>query len=141
MVEVTEHGAMIKGGGGALTREKIVAAVAKKFVRIADASKQVGVLGKFPLPVEVIPMARSYVGRQMVKLGGRPVLRDGFTTDNGNLIIDVHGLSIVDPAATETAIRALVGVVTVGLFALRGADVILLGTETGVKTITVWRPA
>jgi len=86
-------------------------------------------------------MARSYVGRQMVKLGGRPVLRDGFTTDNGNLIIDVHGLSIVDPAATETAIRALVGVVTVGLFALRGADVILLGTETGVKTITVWWPA
>jgi ribose 5-phosphate isomerase A len=138
---VTEHGAMIKGGGGALTREKIVAAVAKKFVCIADASKQVGVLGKFPLPVEVIPMARSYIGRQMVKLGGRPVLRDGFTTDNGNLIIDVHGLSIVDPAATETAIRALVGVVTVGLFALRGADVILLGTETGVKTITVWRPA
>ena len=98
-------------------------------------------LGKFPLPVEVIPMARSYIGRQMVKLGGRPVLRDGFTTDNGNLIIDVHGLSIVDPAATGTAIRALVGVVTVGLFALRGADVILLGTETGVKTITVWRPA
>jgi ribose 5-phosphate isomerase A len=141
VVEVTEHGAMIKGGGGALTREKIVAAVAKKFVCIADASKQVGVLGKFPLPVEVIPMARSYIGRQMVKLGGRPVLRDGFTTDNGNLIIDVHGLSIVDPAATETAIRALVGVVTVGLFALRGADVILLGTETGVKTITVWRPA
>jgi ribose 5-phosphate isomerase A len=141
VVEVTEHGAMIKGGGGALTREKIVAAVAKKFVCIADASKQVGVLGKFPLPVEVIPMARSYIGRQMVKLGGRPVLRDGFTTDNGNLIIDVHGLWIVDPAATETAIRALVGVVTVGLFALRGADVILLGTETGVKTITVWRPA
>jgi len=141
VVEVTEHGAMIKGGGGALTREKIVAAVAKKFVCIADASKQVGVLGKFPLPVEVIPMARSYIGRQMVKLGGRPVLRDGFTTDNGNLIIDVHGLSIVDPAATETAIRALVGVVTVGLFALRGADVIPLGTETGVKTITVWRPA
>jgi len=141
VVEVTEHGAMIKGGGGALTREKIVAAVAKKFVCIADASKQVGVLGKFPLPVEVIPMACSYIGRQMVKLGGRPVLRDGFTTDNGNLIIDVHGLSIVDPAATETAIRALVGVVTVGLFALRGADVILLGTETGVKTITVWRPA
>ena len=132
---------MIKGGGGALTREKIVAAVATKFVCIADASKQVGVLGKFPLPVEVIPMARSYIGRQMVKLGGRPVLRDGFTTDSGNLIIDVHGLSIVDPAATGTAIRALVGVVTVGLFALRGADVILLGTETGVKTITVWRPA
>ena len=135
--EVTERGAMIKGGGGALTREKIVAAVAKKFVCIVDGSKRVDVLGKFPLPVEVIPMARSYIGREMVKLGGQPVLRDGFTTDNGNLIIDVHGLVILDPVAMEATIRALVGVVTVGLFAQRGADVILLGTDSGVKTIAV----
>jgi ribose 5-phosphate isomerase A len=135
--EVTAHGAMIKGGGGALTREKIVAAVARKFVCIVDASKQVDVLGKFPLPVEVIPMARSYIGRQMVKLGGQPILRDGFTTDNGNLIIDVHGLTILEPVAMEAKIRALAGVVTVGLFAQRGADVILLGTDGGVKTITL----
>ena len=121
----------------ARAREKIVAAVAKKFVCIVDASKRVDVLGKFPLPVEVIPMARSYIGREMVKLGGQPVLRDGFTTDNGNLIIDVHGLVILDPVAMETTIRALVGVVSVGLFAQRGADVILLGTDSGVKTIAV----
>ena len=133
--EVTEHGAMVKGGGGALTREKIVAAVASKFVCIADASKLVGVLGKFPLPVEVIPMARSYVARQLVLLGGQPAWRMGFTTDNGNAILDVHNLSIVDPVEMEAKIRAIVGVVTVGLFARRGADVILLGTDTGVRTI------
>ncbi|HET7031610.1 MAG TPA: ribose-5-phosphate isomerase RpiA [Casimicrobiaceae bacterium] len=133
--EVTEHGAMVKGGGGALTREKIVAAVASKFVCIADASKLVDVLGKFPLPVEVIPMARSYVARQLVLLGGQPAWRMGFTTDNGNAILDVHNLSIVDPIEMEAKIRAIVGVVTVGLFARRGADVILLGTDSGVRTI------
>ena len=133
--EVTEHGAMIKGGGGALTREKIVAAVARKFVCIADGSKLVGVLGKFPLPVEVIPMARSYVARQLVQLGGHPEWRMGFTTDNANVILDVHGLSITDPVALEAKIRGIVGVVTVGLFAARGADVILLGTDAGVKTL------
>jgi ribose 5-phosphate isomerase A len=133
--EITEHMAMIKGGGGALTREKIVAAVAKKFICIADESKLVPVLGKFPLPVEVIPMARSYVARQMVKLGGQPKLREGFTTDNGNVILDVHGLSILNPVELESRVNALAGVVTVGLFALRGADVLLLGTANGVKTI------
>ena len=133
--EVTEHGAMIKGGGGALTREKIVAAVARKFVCIADASKLVGVLGKFPLPVEVIPMARSYVARQHVLLGGQPAWRMGFTTDNGNLILDVHDLTIANPVEIEAKIRAIVGVVTVGLFASRGADVILLGADSGVRTI------
>ena len=133
--EVTEHGAMIKGGGGALTREKIVAAVARKFVCIADGSKLVGVLGEFPLPVEVIPMARSYVARELVLLGGHPEWRMNFTTDNGNMILDVHGLSITDPVAFEAKIRALAGVVTVGLFAARGADVILLGTESGVRTL------
>jgi ribose 5-phosphate isomerase A len=133
--EVTEHGAMIKGGGGALTREKIVAAVAKKFVCIVDGSKLVGVLGKFPLPVEVIPMARSHVGRQLVKLGGQPALREGFTTDNGNVILDVYGLSIVDPVAMEAKIRDIVGVVTVGLFAARGAEVILIGENAGVRTL------
>ena len=137
--EVTEHGAMIKGGGGALTREKIVAAVARKFVCIADASKLVGVLGRFPLPVEVIPMARSYVARQLVLLGGQPAWRMGFTTDNGNVILDVHGLSLVDPVAMEAKIGGIVGVVTVGLFAARGADVILLGAETGVRTIRIAR--
>ena len=133
--EVTEHGAMIKGGGGALTREKIVAAVARRFVCIADGSKLVGVLGKFPLPVEVIPMARSYVARQLVLLGGHPEWRMGFTTDNGNVILDVHGLSIIDPVAMEAKIGAIVGVVSVGLFAARGADVILLGTDNGVRTL------
>ena len=133
--EVTAHGAMIKGGGGALTREKIVAAVARKFVCIVDRSKQVDVLGKFPLPVEVIPMARSYVARQVVKLGGRPALRRGFVTDNGNVILDVHGMSILDPIALESTINQIAGVVTVGLFARRGADVILLGTERGVETL------
>jgi ribose 5-phosphate isomerase A len=133
--EVTPAGAMIKGGGGALTREKIVAAVARKFVCIADASKKVDVLGKFPLPVEVIPMARSYVARELVKLGGHPAWRMGFTTDNGNVILDVAGLRIDDPVAMEDRINGLAGVVTVGLFARRGADVILLGGANGVETI------
>ena len=132
--EITEHFAMIKGGGGALTREKIVAACSKQFICIADESKRVGVLGQFPLPVEVIPMARSYIARELVKLGGQPRLREGFTTDNGNVILDVYGLSIVDPVSLETAINQLVGVVTNGLFARRGADVLLLGTAEGVKT-------
>ena len=133
--EVTRHLAMIKGGGGALTREKIVAAVAQSFVCIADASKLVDVLGKFPLPVEVIPMARSYVAREIVKLGGQPVWRQNFVTDNGNLILDVHNLSIVAPMELETALNQLTGVVTNGLFARRSADVLLLGTADGVQTI------
>ena len=133
--EITEHLAMIKGGGGALTREKIVAAVARKFVCIADQTKLVGVLGKFPLPVEVIPMARSHVGRELVKLGGQPALREGFTTDNGNLIIDVHNLSILNPAELEAALNSIVGVVSNGLFARRGADVLLLGTAYGFRTM------
>jgi ribose 5-phosphate isomerase A len=133
--EVTAAGAMIKGGGGALTREKIVAAVARKFVCIADQSKKVDVLGTFPLPVEVIPMARSYVARELVRLGGHPEWRLGFTTDNGNVILDVSDLSITDPVALEARINAIAGVVTVGLFARRGADVILLGTPNGVETI------
>ena len=138
--EVTENLHMIKGGGGALTREKIVAAVAKKFVCICDGSKLVPVLGKFPLPVEVIPMARSFVARELAKLGGQPEWRMGFTTDNGNLILDVRNLSIVDPVATEDAINRIPGVVTVGLFARRGANVILVGTPQGVKTLVPGRP-
>jgi ribose 5-phosphate isomerase A len=134
--EITEHLAMIKGGGGALTREKIVAAVARKFVCIADQSKLVPVLGKFPLPVEVIPMARGYVARQMVKLGGQPKLREGFSTDNGNIVLDVWGLSILNPVEMETGINNIAGVVTNGLFARRGADVLLLGTRSGVKTVS-----
>ncbi len=126
--------AMIKGGGGAQTREKIVAAVARKFVCICDASKRVERLGRFPLPVEVIPMARAQVARELARLGGRPVLREGFITDNGNLILDVHGLSISDPAGLETTIDGIVGVVTSGLFAKRGADVLLLATAEGVVT-------
>jgi ribose 5-phosphate isomerase A len=133
--EITEHLAMIKGGGGALTREKIVAAVAEKFVCIADESKLVGVLGTFPLPVEVIPMARSHVGRELVRLGGQPALRQGFTTDNGNLILDVYGLNILDPGDLEAALNNITGVVCNGLFARRGADVLLLGTTAGVRTI------
>ena len=133
--EIDQGMNMIKGGGGALTREKIVAAVAQKFVCIADESKLVTTLGRFPLPVEVIPMARSHVGRQMLALGGEPRLREGFTTDNGNLIIDVHGLAIADPAALEATINNIAGVVTVGLFARRGADVLLLGTSTGVRSL------
>jgi ribose 5-phosphate isomerase A len=134
--EITEHLTMIKGGGGALTREKIVAAVAKKFVCIADESKLVPVLGRFPLPVEVIPMARGHVARQMVKLGGQPKLREGFTTDNGNIVLDVWGLSILNPVEMETSINNIAGVVTNGLFARRGADVLLLGTGSGVKTVS-----
>ncbi|MBI2962046.1 MAG: ribose-5-phosphate isomerase RpiA [Betaproteobacteria bacterium] len=133
--EITEHLAMIKGGGGALTREKIVAAVARKFVCIADESKLVPVLGEFPLPVEVIPMARGYVARQMVALGGTPKLREGFTTDNGNIIIDVWGLKILNPVEIEARINNIAGVVTNGLFAQRGADVLLLGTKSGVRKI------
>jgi ribose 5-phosphate isomerase A len=132
--EITEHLHMIKGGGGALTREKIVAAVAQTFVCICDSSKLVPVLGKFPLPVEVIPMARSYVGREMLKRKAQPVLRENFKTDNGNLILDCHGLTILDPAALETELNGISGVVTNGLFARRGADVLLLGTVNGVKT-------
>lgn len=133
--EITENMHMIKGGGGALTREKIVAAVAEKFICICDASKLVPVLGKFPLPVEVLPMARSQVARALVKLGGQPRLRD-FTTDNGNIILDVHGLTILDPVAMEAEINQIVGVVTNGLFAARPADVLLLATQEGVKTYT-----
>jgi len=127
--------AMIKGGGGALTREKIVAAVAKTFVCVCDQSKLVQTMGKFPLPVEVIPMARAYVARELATLGGRPTLREGFVTDNGNVILDVHGLTITDPARLETAINNIVGVVTNGLFARRGADVLLLAGPEGVRTI------
>jgi ribose 5-phosphate isomerase A len=134
--EVTRHLHMIKGGGGALTREKIVAAVAGKFICIADEAKLKDVLGVFPLPVEVIPMARSYVARELVRLGGHPELRQGFTTDNGNIILDVRGLAIVNPVALEGEINQIVGVVANGLFARRGADVLLLGTRDGVKTLT-----
>lgn len=134
--EVTEHLAMIKGGGAALTREKIVAAASRRFVCIADAGKLVGVLGKFPLPVEVIPMARSFVGRQLVKLtGGVPELRAGVTTDNGNLIIDVRGLAILKPMELEAEIGFIAGVVENGIFARRPADVLLLGTDQGVRTL------
>ena len=125
---------MIKGGGGALTREKIVAATAQTFVCICDASKLVETMGKFPLPVEVIPMARAYVARELAKLGGQPKLRESFVTDNGNVILDVHGLSITDPKGLEATLNQIVGVVTNGLFAHRGADVLLLGMPEGVKT-------
>lgn len=133
--ESNRHLHLIKGGGGALTREKIVAGASDKFVCIADESKLVDVLGKFPLPVEVIPMARSLVAREMVKLGGEPVLREGFTTDNGNIILDVHGLEIMEPVKLEQTINNLAGVVTVGIFAIRPADVLLLGCADGVKKI------
>lgn len=133
--EITEHKHMIKGGGAALTREKIVAAVAKTFVCIIDDTKQVGILGDFPLPVEVIPMARSYVARELVKLGGDPVYREGVITDNGNVILDVYNLNILDPRKLETQINEIVGVVTNGLFAHRGADVLLVGTDDGVVTL------
>jgi ribose 5-phosphate isomerase A len=134
--EATKHLHLIKGGGGALTREKIVAAASQKFVCIADDSKLVGVLGKYPLPVEVIPMARSYVARQIVLLGGQPVLRENFKTDNGNLILDVHNLSIMNPVELEEKLDHLAGVVTNGLFARRPADVLLLASDQGVKTLT-----
>jgi ribose 5-phosphate isomerase A len=133
--EITAHLHMIKGGGGALTREKIVATVAAKFVCICDASKLVPVLGKFPLPVEVIPMARSYVGRELLKLGAHPVLRENFKTDNGNLILDCHGLTILDPPKLEAELNNLAGVVTNGIFARRPADLLLLADSTGVKTL------
>ena len=124
---------LIKGGGGALTREKVVAAASRKFVCIVDESKKVGVLGAFPLPVEVIPMARSYVARQLVALGGQPELRQAFVTDNGNVILDVHNLDLVDPVAAEKHINNLAGVVACGLFALRPAEVVLMASATGVK--------
>jgi ribose 5-phosphate isomerase A len=132
--EITEHMHMLKGGGGALTREKIVAANAKEFICICDESKYVPILGKFPLPIEVLPMAKSYVARELTKLGGQPQLRD-FTTDNGNLILDVHELKITDPIEMETKINQIVGVVTNGLFAIRPANILLLATNEGVKTI------
>ena len=137
--EVTEHLHMIKGGGGALTREKIVAAVAKTFVCICDATKLVPVLGKFPLPVEVVPMARSYVGREMLRRGAQPVLRENYKTDNGNLILDCRGLTILDPPALEAELDQIAGVVTNGIFARRSADVLLLGTPDGVKTLKAKR--
>ena len=130
--ETTKHKHLIKGGGAALTREKIVAAASEKFVCIADDSKLVSTLGAFPLPVEVIPMAKSYVGREMVKLGGNPIFREGVVTDNGNLIIDVHDLKIDNPVELERTINQIAGVVTNGLFAQRGADVVLLGGPDGV---------
>lgn len=133
--ESNAHLHLIKGGGAALTREKIVRAVSKEFVCIADESKWVDVLGKFPLPVEVIPMARSYVARELVKMGGTPVYRDGVVTDNGNVILDVYNLQIIDPVALETSINQITGVVTNGLFAAKAADVLLLGTKDGVKTL------
>jgi ribose 5-phosphate isomerase A len=135
--EITRHMHMIKGGGGALTREKIVAAASRKFICVCDASKLVDVLGKFPLPIEVIPMARSSVARQLVALGGQPRLREGFTTDNNNIIIDVYGLQIMNPVELESTLDHIAGVVTNGLFARRAADVLLLGTPDGVKTMTV----
>jgi ribose 5-phosphate isomerase A len=137
--EITRELAMIKGGGGALTREKIVAAVAQKFVCIADESKLVARLGRFPLPVEVIPMARAYVARELAALGGKPMVRSGFTTDNGNAILDVHELAIDEPAALEERIDRIAGVVTNGLFARRPADVLLLGAADGVKTLSLRR--
>jgi ribose 5-phosphate isomerase A len=133
--EITEHLHMIKGGGGALTREKIAAAVARKFVCICDASKFVPVLGRFPLPVEVIPMARSYIGRELVKRGGSPELRQGFTTDNGNVILDCYGLTILNPPELEADLNNLAGVVTNGIFARRPADLLLLGEPSGVRTL------
>ena len=133
--EANEYLQLIKGGGAALTREKIVAAVSKVFVCIADDSKFVNVLGKFPLPVEVIPMARSHVGRQIVKLGGDPVYREGCVTDNGNIILDVYNMSIIDPRKLETDLNQITGVVTNGLFACRPADILLMATPSGVKTL------
>jgi len=133
--EVNAHFQMIKGGGGALTREKIIGAASRKFICIADASKYVDVLGKFPLPVEVLPMARSYVAREMVKLGGQPVWREGFISDNGGQILDVHNLQILNPVELEREINNIPGVITVGIFAIRPADVVLLGSEEGIKTL------
>ena len=134
--ESTKHLHLIKGGGGALTREKIVAGASRKFVCIADESKLVDVLGAFPLPIEVIPMARSFVARELVKRGCTPVLSEGFTTDNGNIILDIHNLKILDPVQLEAELNNIPGIVTVGIFAIRPADVLLLGTKSGVKTLT-----
>lgn len=134
--EVTRHLQMIKGGGGALTREKIIAAIARRFICIVDESKWVTALGDFPLPIEVIPMARSHVGRQLLRFGGQPALREGFTTDNGNLILDVHRLEINQPIALERDLNNIAGVVTNGLFAQRPADELLVGTDTGVQRFT-----
>ncbi len=133
--ETNDYAHLVKGGGGALTREKIVAAASDKFVCIVDDTKIVGYLGKFPLPVEVIPMARSYVARELVKLGGQPVYREGFTTDNGNVILDIHGLEIMEPTKLEEQLNNITGVVTNGLFALRPADVVLVGSQNGVRTL------
>jgi len=133
--ETTRHLQLIKGGGAALTREKIVAAASRRFVCIVDRSKLVDVLGRFPLPVEVIPMARSYVARQLVRLGGQPVLRESVTTDNGNAILDVHNLRITDPKALEGEINQIAGVVANGLFARRGADLLLVGGDAGVEIL------
>lgn len=134
--ESTRNLDLIKGGGGALTREKIVAAASEKFICIVDDSKLVDVLGTFPLPVEVIPMAQSYVAREIVKLGGQPILRDGFSTDNGNIILDVHNLSILNPRELETSLNQITGVVTNGLFAHRPADILLVASDDGIKTLT-----
>ncbi len=133
--ETNNYAHLVKGGGGALTREKIVAAVSKKFVCIVDSTKVVDVLGAFPLPVEVIPMARSYVARELVKLGGEPVYREGFVTDNGNVILDVHNMEIMNPVELEQKLNNITGVVTNGLFAMRPADVVLVGSESGVTTL------
>jgi len=133
--EATADGVLIKGGGAALTREKVVAAASKRFICIIDDSKLVTVLGAFPLPVEVIPMARSYVARQLVKLGGQPVWREGVTTDNGNPILDVHNLKITDPKSFESAVNQIAGVVTVGLFAWRRADMLIVAADGGVKIL------
>jgi ribose 5-phosphate isomerase A len=133
--EATADGALIKGGGAALTREKVLAAASARFVCIIDDSKLVSVLGAFPLPVEVIPMARSYVARQLVKLGGQPVLREGVTTDNGNVILDVHNLRLTDPNRFESTVNQIAGVVTVGLFAWRRADIIIVAGDEGVRTL------
>ena len=133
--EFDPHRRLIKGGGGALTREKIVAGASRKFICIVDESKKVGVLGRFPLPIEVIPMARSYIARQLVVLGGQPELREGFTTDNGNVILDVHNMDLVDPVAIEKKINNLPGVVTCGLFAIRPADVVLMASSEGVQEL------
>jgi ribose 5-phosphate isomerase A len=137
--EVTEHLHMIKGGGGALTREKIVAAVARKFVCICDASKLVPVLGKFPLPLEVVPMARSHVGRELRRRGAHPVLRENFKTDNGNLILDCHGLTLLDPPAMEAELNNITGVLTNGIFARRPADLLLLAEPGGVRAMIAGR--
>ena len=133
--EVDPHRRLIKGGGGALTREKIIAGCSRQFICIVDESKQVDVLGRFPLPVEVIPMARSFVARKMIEAGGQPVYRDGFITDNGNHILDVHNLDLVNPVNTEAAFNAIPGIVTVGLFAHRGADVVLVASAAGVRQV------